>query len=104
MYDEPYLETCCRSALHRLRLCAAVGRPADTRDSGCLHRLVRMGLARVRADGRYEAATTADIPDAAVSAGTPRVAISADTPKAAVSADTPKAAVSADASPGKRLA
>jgi hypothetical protein len=68
MYDEPYLETCCRSALHRLRLCAVAGRPADTRDSGCLHRLARMGLARVRADGRYEAAVTADAPEAAVTA------------------------------------
>ena len=32
MWDEPYLETCCRSALHRLVLSGAVGRPPDLKD------------------------------------------------------------------------
>ncbi|MBV9734601.1 MAG: hypothetical protein JO209_01740 [Acidisphaera sp.] len=55
MWDEPYLETCCRSALHRLTLCAPVGRPPALKDGPCLARLESMGLARQRADGRYEA-------------------------------------------------
>ncbi len=54
MWDEPYLETCCRSALHRLTLCGAAGRPAELSDAGCLARLERMGLAQMRGDGRYE--------------------------------------------------
>jgi hypothetical protein len=54
MYDEPYLETCCRSALHRLTLCGAAGRPAGLKDGPCLERLVSMAMARRRADGRYE--------------------------------------------------
>lgn len=53
-WDEPYLETCCRSALHRLTLAGAIGRPAGLKDGPCLHRLAGMGLARARADGRYE--------------------------------------------------
>jgi hypothetical protein len=54
MWDQPYLESCCRSALHRLTLCGAVGRPAELKDGPCLKRLAAMGLARIRADGRYE--------------------------------------------------
>ncbi|MBV9782996.1 MAG: hypothetical protein JO264_04175 [Acidisphaera sp.] len=54
MWNEPYLETCCRSALHRLTLCEPVGRPPGLKDGRCLERLAGMGLARVRADGRYE--------------------------------------------------
>ena len=54
MWDEPYLETCCRSALHRLLLCEDLGRPQGLRDQPCLERLGRMGLARIRADGRFE--------------------------------------------------
>jgi len=54
MLHEPYLETCCRSALHRLTLCGPAGRPAGLKDGPCLARLARMGLARERADGRHE--------------------------------------------------
>ena len=53
MWNEPYLETCCRSALHRLTLVADDGRPAGLKDGPCLERLSAMGLAVERADGRY---------------------------------------------------
>ena len=54
MWNEPYLETCCRSALHRLSLCGPVGRPPGLKDGPCLERLAGMGFARTRTDGRYE--------------------------------------------------
>ncbi len=55
MWNEPYLETCCRSALHRLTLVGAVGRPDGLKDGPCLERLAGMGFARRREnDGRYE--------------------------------------------------
>ena len=54
MWNEPYLETCCRSALHRLVLVGAVGRPAGLKDGPCLERLAGMGFARLRGDGRFE--------------------------------------------------
>jgi hypothetical protein len=54
MWDEPYLETCCRSALHRLVLCGELGRPEGLKDGSCLARLATMGLARQRDDGRFE--------------------------------------------------
>ncbi len=54
MWDEPYLETCCRSALHRLSLAGAAGRPGGLKDGPCLQRLAGMGLVAERADGRYE--------------------------------------------------
>jgi hypothetical protein len=54
MWNEPYLETCCRSALHRLSLAGPLGRPGGLKDGPCLQRLERMGLVRQRADGRYE--------------------------------------------------
>jgi len=54
MWDEPYLETCCRAALHRLTLCGPPGRPPGLKDQPCLTRLGQMGLARARPDGRYE--------------------------------------------------
>ena len=57
MWTQPYLETCCRSALHRLILCEQPGRPAGLKDGPCLERLAAMGLARQRADGRYELTT-----------------------------------------------
>ena len=57
MYDEPYLETCCRSALHRLVLCGEAGRPATLKDDGCLRRLEGKGFARARVDGRFEVTT-----------------------------------------------
>ena len=54
MWNQPYLETCCRSALHRLTLSVGVGRPSGLKDGRCLERLSGMGFARARADGRYE--------------------------------------------------
>ncbi len=54
MWHQPYLETCCRSALHRLTLCGAAGRPPGLKDGPCLTRLEAMGLARTRADQRFE--------------------------------------------------
>jgi hypothetical protein len=55
MWNEPYLETCCRSALHRLTLVDRAGRPDGLKDGPCLARLREMGLARLRPDRRYEA-------------------------------------------------
>jgi len=52
-WTEPYLETCCRAALHRLTLAGPPGRPARLLDGPCLSRLGEMGLAQLRADGRY---------------------------------------------------
>jgi hypothetical protein len=54
MWSQPYLETCCRSALHRLSLCGAAGRPPGLKDGPCLERLSAMGFVRARPDGRYE--------------------------------------------------
>ncbi len=54
MWDEPYLETCCRSALHRLLLVGPSGRPGGLKDGPCLSRLSGLGFARERPDGRYE--------------------------------------------------
>lgn len=53
MWNEPYLETCCRSALHRLTLVAHHGRPPGLKDDPCLRRLSGMGLAETREDGRF---------------------------------------------------
>ena len=53
MWNAPYLETCCRAALHRLTLAADEGRPPDLKDGPCLHRLAGMGLAAPRPDRRY---------------------------------------------------
>jgi hypothetical protein len=58
MWDEPYLETCCRSALHRLVLSGEAGRPAGLKDGPCLVRLHAMGLAWLRDDGRYALSET----------------------------------------------
>ena len=55
MWDEPYLETCCRSALHRLLLVGTSGRPGGLKDGPCLARLQGLGLARERPDTRFEA-------------------------------------------------
>lgn len=54
MWNEPYLESCCRSALHRLTLVRRHGRPTGLADEPCLRRLGEMGFARQRADGRFE--------------------------------------------------
>jgi hypothetical protein len=53
MWQEPYLETCCRSALHRVVLAAQAGRPASLKDAPCLARLAGMGLVAARDDGRF---------------------------------------------------
>jgi hypothetical protein len=53
VWDQPYLETCCRSALHRLQLSGGAGRPADLLDGPCLTRIASMGLCDQRADGRF---------------------------------------------------
>lgn len=55
MWNEPYLETCCRAALHRLMLAGPIGRPPALKDGPCLARLVEDGFAQARADGRFEA-------------------------------------------------
>lgn len=44
VWNEPYLESCCRAALHRLWLAGAEGRPDDVPDAACLRRLAAMGL------------------------------------------------------------
>jgi hypothetical protein len=54
MWNQPYLETCCRSALHRVSLCGVAGRPPGLKDGPCLERLAALGLARARSDGCYE--------------------------------------------------
>lgn len=53
MWNEPYLETCCRSALHRLSLSGRHGRPHGLKDEPCLERLTRKGLACVGEDSRF---------------------------------------------------
>jgi hypothetical protein len=53
MWSEPYLETCCRSALHRLVLSGNAGRPVGLKDGPCLARLTAMGLAEDRRGVRY---------------------------------------------------
>jgi hypothetical protein len=53
MWNDPYLETCCRSALHRLSRAAGAGRPGGLKDGPCLARLTDMGLVRAREDGRF---------------------------------------------------
>jgi len=55
VWNEPYLETCCRSALHRLVLSGPIGRPMAMKDGQCLARLAEMGCAEIRLDGRYGA-------------------------------------------------
>ncbi len=54
MWNEPYLETCCRSALHRLRQTGEIGRPPGLKDGHCLERLAEDGFATQRGDGRFE--------------------------------------------------
>ena len=53
-FDQPYLETCCRSALHRVLLAGDIGRPPAMKDGSCLDRLATLALAREREDGRFE--------------------------------------------------
>jgi hypothetical protein len=53
VWDQPYLETCCRAALHRLHLCGPAGRPAGLMDDPCQRRLATMGLCCLGADGDF---------------------------------------------------
>ena len=53
MWNQPYLETCCRAALHRLVLAADDGRPPALKDGPCLVRMTGMGFAGPRGDGRF---------------------------------------------------
>jgi hypothetical protein len=53
MWHEPYLETCCRAALHRMVLSGQLGRPGGLKDGPCLTRLCTLGLAEILRDGRY---------------------------------------------------
>jgi hypothetical protein len=53
MWTDPYLESCCRSALHRVMLAGVAGRPQGLKDGPCLARLAGMGLVFQREDGRY---------------------------------------------------
>lgn len=53
MWDEPYLEPCCRSALHRLFLSSEAGRPEGLKDDPCLRRLMGMGLADTAPGRRF---------------------------------------------------
>jgi hypothetical protein len=46
MWNDPYLETCCRAALHRLVLSGEQGRPMGLKDGPCLARLAEMGLVK----------------------------------------------------------
>ncbi|HQT80390.1 MAG TPA: hypothetical protein PLD10_25405 [Rhodopila sp.] len=82
MWNQPYLETCCRAALHRLYLAGQSGRPGDVPDAGCLRRLASMGLCEhgqggwfvLNQAGRVRHATEvlADQPTAAVTSPMPR--------------------------------
>jgi len=76
MWHEQYLETCCRSALHRLVLSGAAGRPAGLKDGPCLARLAGMGFARTRADGRFEQTPEGAARHASEVARRPRAAVS----------------------------
>lgn len=53
MWTDPYLETCCRAALHRLVLAGDAGRPAGLADAPCLARLAGKGFVEARDDGRF---------------------------------------------------
>jgi hypothetical protein len=53
MFDQPYMESCCRSALHRLLQCDGIGRPPGLKDGRCLIRLADMGLAERTDSGRF---------------------------------------------------
>jgi hypothetical protein len=71
MWCDPYLETCCRAALHRVLLAGATGRPVGLpgrlpgglpgglpgalKDAPCLDRLAMMGLVAAQDDQRYRA-------------------------------------------------
>ncbi len=51
-WHQPYLETCCRAALHRLVLAGPLGRPQGLADQTCLTRLAAQNLTQTQA-GRW---------------------------------------------------
>lgn len=53
MWNQPYLETCCRSALHRVKLSGESGRPSGMKDGPCLARMAALGLVAAGRDARY---------------------------------------------------
>lgn len=53
MWKEPYLESCCRSALHRVSLAGGAGRPKGLKDDPCLERMQRMGFLTCSDEGRF---------------------------------------------------
>ena len=53
MWKEPYLEPCCRSALHRVALAGLAGRPKGLKDDPCLERMQRMGFVVCSEEGRF---------------------------------------------------
>ncbi len=57
MWNEPYLETCCRAALHRVVLADEGGRPDGLKDGPCLARLAGMGFVARDSAHRYHATT-----------------------------------------------
>jgi hypothetical protein len=71
-WTEPYLESCCRAALHRLLLSEGQGRPPGLKDGPCLQRLAGMGLAEQREDGRYQMTEQGRARHTAEIAGRPR--------------------------------
>lgn len=86
--DALYLETCCRSALHRLFLAGDAGRPVGSaearslkagprtsplKDKPCLERLAARGLARQRSrDARFVATEAGRESHARLVSGLPR--------------------------------
>jgi hypothetical protein len=76
MWDDPYLETCCRSALHRVVLSGAAGRPSGLKDGPCLRRLAGLGLVSARGDGRYEVTARGEARHASEVARRPRTPVS----------------------------
>ena len=55
MWNEPYLETCCRAARHGLFRAGGDGGLGGVKDAPGLDRLERMGLARCNAGERFVA-------------------------------------------------
>ena len=53
VWNDPYLETCCRAALHRAFLCGEAGRPDGLSDDACQRRLTAMDLCERLPNGRF---------------------------------------------------
>ena len=69
MWKQPYLETCCRSALRRVILSGTTGRPDGLKDDRCLRRLHDLGLVSGHSDGRVRATPTGEAADRSWSRG-----------------------------------